>query len=194
MLDPLNHQCITWKNTVYLALETYSLVVHSSINAISMAVVVGSGLYFAQKYLLRMDMSAAKPFEIGKMIACNTFIENLFSPLEDIVLMKKKLTYEELKKEVMYIQEPNWRKEALEILLFAATFFPKSYLSFRLAAGIGCLGETIQANKDSLRLTFYAFTVLKLFNYSIIHFTRLRDAYNYPKCKLKQVERLGSVT
>jgi len=179
-----------WEKAGHLAIETYALIVRSSVNGAITTLSLGTIFYVAQKYLLKADMTVATPFEIPKLIACNNFIDNLFQPLENVVLQKKKLTYEELRKEVIYVQEPDWRKEAFEVLLFAASFFPKAYLSFRFANFVGCLGETIESNMNTLHITFYFFTASRLLNYSLVHFNRFVNSYKHPKCKPEWLLRL----
>ncbi|CCB89263.1 hypothetical protein [Simkania negevensis] len=171
----------------HLALETYALVVRSAIKGMIETLALGSIFYLGQRFILRADMNTATPFEISTMIACNHFVDNLFQPLQDEVLQIKKPTYEQLRKEVVYFSDLSWKKEALEVLIYAATFFPKAYLSFKVADYVGCLSETIEANKNSLKLTFYLFTALRLFHYSRRHFRNLVDTYRHPKAEIEPI-------
>ncbi|WP_420422590.1 hypothetical protein [Simkania sp.] len=176
----------------YLALETYALVVRSAIKGMIETVALGSLFYLGQRFILRLDMSIATPFEISTMIACNHFVDNLFQPLQDEVLQIKKPSCQQLRKEVIYFTDLSWKKEALEVLIYAATFFPKSYLSFKIADYVGCLSETIEANKNSLKLTFYLFTAVRLFHYSKRHFRNLVDTYRHPKAEIEPILNLSS--
>ena len=165
----------------FVALESYALVVRSAIKGAVETVALGSLFYLGQRFILRSDMSASTPFEISKMIACSHFVDNLFQPLQDMIIRIEKPTYEDLRKEVVYVVEPNWRKEALAVLIFAATFFPKAYLNFQIATFVGCLSETIEANKNSLHLAFYFFAAFRLLDYSKRHFRSLVDSHKNPK-------------
>ena len=177
----------------HFGLEAYSLVVRSAIKGVIETVALGSLFYFGQRFILRADMNASTPFEISKMIACSHFVDNLFQPLQDVILQIEKPTYEQLRKEVVYVVEPNWKKEALAVLLYSATFFPKAYSSFRIATFVGCLSETIESNKNSLLFAFYFFTAFRLFDYSKNHFRSLVESYRNPRYEPEPSLRIPSI-
>ena len=183
-------QCL--QEAGHFALEAYSLVVRSAIKMGIETVALGTLLYLGQRFILRSNMSVAAPFEVSKMIASSHFVDHLFQPLQDVILQIEKPTYEQLRREVVVVREPNWKKEALGVLIYTATFFPKAYLSYRVATLVGCLSKTIEANKNSLHYVFYFFTAFRLVDYSRRHFRSLVDAYRNPNFKADTALHLPS--
>ena len=166
----------------HLTLEAYSLLVHSTINGAISTLLIGTGSFVVQRYLFRMDATVSKSFEFAKLMGCDAFSQSLFSPLERILASNRKVTFEELSKEGIPPQnEPDWRKGALEVMLFAVTFFPRAYITFQLANRIGCMGATIEGQKNSLKSTFYFFTAMRLLSFINLNLPRFLDDHRNPK-------------
>lgn len=157
----------------HVALEIYGHTVRSAIKGAFGSVVFGSGSFLFQRYLLKIDTTWGEAFELGKLVGCEVFVRSLFAPLEEKILAQKQRTFEEICKEEMPpVEKPDWRKGALEIALFAITFFPKAYLTFQVARRVGCLGETIEGQRSSLKWTFYFFVAVRLIGFIHEHLPR----------------------